>query len=1098
MTIEKNGGTRARQAVELLCQALWDHRVVEASPQEWYRAGIRMALRVVAIRFAEARRLLPLWSPVYEASYSLGGLWRQLELGARSSKGELAIRHSAWPRLQALFRLVHGGSPHPRLTIRAYGGELLEPGDRDAGGAISRALWCFEQAGHSISDAVTHDFLSGLLMAARGRPVPFSRLSADYVGVLYQAFLEGEPGVTPQGGFTLGLSRRGRKSSGAFYTPGSLASAIAEKTLAPVCHAGAELRPPEALLQLRVLDPAMGSGAFLVAALRYLSQVVVASIRRHGRLEPLGGKTIVRWGPGREVELPLDATDETFEDYLLVHVRRHVVECCLYGVDLDPTSVELARFSLWLETMDRRLPFTFLSHKLKVGDSLVGASLTDLAIYPLAAWRSWPGEGQEHLRSQAEVQLARIASAARNPPLPLADGGGSATTIRARLARKLERVHRMPVQLADEKRLAYQRQVLESSELTTLKRALDSWCSLWFWPAEAPLEGTLPEDWYGGPALPTTRVLDIATRHAFFHWELEFPEVFARRRPGFDILLGNPPWEVLRSQGEQGDTRHRQLANFLALRHRPAMKFQRALGASLGHLPYQFQGQGDTNTYKLFLEQSFHLLRTDGRLGFVVPAGIHADAGTGELRRLLVTRGRWEWLYGMDNRRRVFPIDSRFRFAAIVVQKGGRTKQIAASFLNSSVEGWTHPASTRWEDLAVPAPPSRGPAPPLCDATSRSARQALSVLVMAPGRALARGRSNYRCRYRREVSAGGAGKIFHERPHWPDADMNALGLLCNGPGPGVALPVFQGAMIQPYSFLGASWDPHARRWSPGADWSVPGPVARFYMAPELARTRVVPEFKVAVRRITNATNTRTIIATLVPPLPCSDKAAVLDTENPVTLLLLLASLNSVCADTIARVRCVSTQFDRHHLEGLELPRPEDLAMRELATLVLRLAAPHPWFAPLWLSLRHSLSLAPATWGGHFIHAPEMRRHAMAAIDALVAQGYGLSQDDLAGLLSDCGHPAKLLEQRDFVATLDPRGFWRVDRHLPPEERQTGLALTYHRLLLNRGPAALLDALGMDLSAPAELSWRNCETAAESVDQVRRSLAPEPGPGTRLL
>ena len=168
--------------------------------------------------------------------------------------------------------------------------------------------------------------------------------------------------------------------------------------IAPVDNADAPTaawtpKKPEEILALKVCDPAVGSGSFPVAALRFLTDALYRSLEHHGRLRDEGNKTVIALAEGRESAgrldedlLPCRPTDADFEPRLKARLRRYVVERCLYGVDLDPLAIELCRLALWIETMDRELPFSFLDHKFKCGNALVGAWFDRFRHYPVMAW----------------------------------------------------------------------------------------------------------------------------------------------------------------------------------------------------------------------------------------------------------------------------------------------------------------------------------------------------------------------------------------------------------------------------------------------------------------------------------------------------------------------------------------------------------------------------------------------------------------------------------------------------------------------------------------------------------------------------------------
>ncbi len=211
-----------------------------------------------------------------------------------------------------------------------------------------------------------------------------------------------------------------RKGAGTFYTRPQLAVPTARRALQRLCYEPAEQatdestdltsvskwlpRRPEDILALKVCDPAMGSGSFLVAALRYLTDALVESLHFNGRLHARPDGAICKLADGlpldhpsqETVPVPLDHPE--FDERLRARLKRHVVERCLYGVDIDPLAVELARMALWVETMDRRLPFGFLDHKLRCGNSLVGCWFDRFQDYPVMAFERNDAGDKNHDR----------------------------------------------------------------------------------------------------------------------------------------------------------------------------------------------------------------------------------------------------------------------------------------------------------------------------------------------------------------------------------------------------------------------------------------------------------------------------------------------------------------------------------------------------------------------------------------------------------------------------------------------------------------------------------------------------------------------------
>ena len=224
-----------------------------------------------------------------------------------------------------------------------------------------------------------------------------------------------------------------RKGSGSFYTRPGLAVPTVQRTLRPLAYdppAGADgksdtsapparwtPKAPEQILDLTVCDPACGSGTFPLAALRFLTEALYASLQHHRRIEPDGARSLVRLLGSHDDErsqqerladelIPCRPDDDSFEPRLKAVLRRHVVERCIYAVDLDPLAVELCRLSLWIETMDRTLPFGFLDHKVKCGNSLIGAWFDQFQHYPVMAWKNREGGDKNHSNG---VHLAKGA-----------------------------------------------------------------------------------------------------------------------------------------------------------------------------------------------------------------------------------------------------------------------------------------------------------------------------------------------------------------------------------------------------------------------------------------------------------------------------------------------------------------------------------------------------------------------------------------------------------------------------------------------------------------------------------------------------------------
>ncbi|MFQ5741381.1 MAG: Eco57I restriction-modification methylase domain-containing protein, partial [Acidobacteriota bacterium] len=347
-------------------------------------------------------------------------------------------------------------------------------------------------------------------------------------------------------------------------------------------------KTPEQILSLKVCDPAMGSGSFLVSALRYLTEALLESLHYHGRLEARADRTLCRLADGKPAEdpsqelLPVPHDHPEFEDRLRARLKRHVVERCIYGVDIDPLAVELARMSLWVETMDPRLPFGFLDHKLKCGNSLVGCWFDRFQDYPVMAWEREGGDKTHnqfvsHYREyeirrggkkgqterRGDPWTAAIKEGRKRAKLEMADwitgqkafqflpAGRTPEGVHDQTLAVFGRLHSLSVHETERQAEIFSEEIIADSDLRRLTEAFHTWCAIWFWPGDKIDDAPLPSNFLQPPEGTNEIVGDLAARHRFFHWELEFPDVFARAGSGFDALLGNPPWEIQSQSGRQ-------------------------------------------------------------------------------------------------------------------------------------------------------------------------------------------------------------------------------------------------------------------------------------------------------------------------------------------------------------------------------------------------------------------------------------------------------------------------------------------------------------------------------------------------------------------
>jgi hypothetical protein len=553
-----------------------------------------------------------------------------------------------------------------------------------------------------------------------------------------------------------------RKGSGTFYTRPQLAGPIARRALRELAYEGETPRKPEEILALKVCDPACGSGSFLLAALRFLTNALVESLHHHDRLLPNPTGVIVRLADGQAATKLADETipkpigDPDFNDYLRAYLRRHIVERCLYGVDLDQLAVELARLSLWIETMDPRLPFGFLDHKIKVGNALVGCWFDRFQDYPTMAWereggdgsherfvnhfREYTGKGKnagekkrkgdkwtfaiKERRALVRAEIAILRKARTQQVFRFLEEQLTPAGAHDHLLGVFETLHRLPIQDADERRRVYEQQFGSGTAYHQLRRAFDTWCALWFWPGDLIGSAPMPADFLQ-PSVQAQQIVSLLRqKYRFFHWELEFPDVFTGPRSGFSAVIGNPPWDTVQPASKEffsnfdplyrrygkEEAKDRQveyfnlspglesewlaynasfkgLANWMKQVAEP-FRDEGTLFADIARPsfcdpvhPFTRQGSGKPYTYRMFLEASHTLLARGGHLAMLTPSGIYSDQGSGDLRTLFLEKSRWSHLYAFQNERFIFEaVHHAFKIAFVHVEKGGTPGELVTRF----------------------------------------------------------------------------------------------------------------------------------------------------------------------------------------------------------------------------------------------------------------------------------------------------------------------------------------------------------------------------------------------------------------------------------
>jgi hypothetical protein len=538
----------------------------ERDPQALYGGLITVMLRLVFLLYAEDTDLMPN-EPVFEQNYKLTTLLAQLQRDAANYPDTMEQRYGAWSGICSLFRLVYMGGGPTADYLPARKGQLFKP----IAFPWLETPW--------ISDAVVLAVLSNLLIV-KGERINYRALDVRQIGSVYEGVMEfavariAGPCIglrsKAQGGkkpFTTaidlaellalpGAKRKAwleeqaqtdlpakaatalkearneqelvaalapridrrlfegvqaagslvfqpteeRRRSGSHYTPAQLTRLTVADALRPWLERHGHRPTPEDILKLRICDPAMGSGAFLVELCRFLAELLVKA-----------------WGQNLPKELM--PSGSAYGEEPLIYARRLVAQGCLYGVDKNPFAVNLARLSLWLVTLSKNLPFTFVDHALKEGDSLVG------------------------------VSMDRIEEATAAIQLGLFDG--PPRSILQNLAAAREAV--FSVDSRNDADAEYKQKKLEEQQAVsdTIRQVGDLLVAAFFQGGNAKARVNLQEERIRelNKGMSAEQIKAIRAELGAgpkgirpFHWELEFPEVFQNGRGGFDAFVGNPPF----------------------------------------------------------------------------------------------------------------------------------------------------------------------------------------------------------------------------------------------------------------------------------------------------------------------------------------------------------------------------------------------------------------------------------------------------------------------------------------------------------------------------------------------------------------------------
>jgi hypothetical protein len=966
----------------------------EVIAQQYYQELLRLVYRMIFLLTVEEReRLHPkgtLKKPrdLYFEGYSMIRIrTRAIRRTAYDRYGDL------WDGLKITFRGLARGET--RLGLPALGGLFGEdqtPTILDTSienrfllSAVRCLSWLEEEDGLS--------------------KVNWRDMGPEELGSVYESLLELVPQFVDSGnGFRFAnvedSKGNQRKTSGSYYTPDSLVQSLLDSALEPVIEDTIRKNPAgadRALLKLSIIDPACGSGHFLLGAARRLA-VHVARIRAQGT-----------------------PTAEEFEKAL-----RQVISKCIYGVDRNPMALELARTALWLEAVSPDAPLSFLDHHLVCGDGLLG--LIDLSVLkdgiPQEAFKALEGDDSRTVKvlSDQNKETLKGIKSGRDADLFTQ----SFENFKPAVVEEWIKIQEMPddtLEAVENKKKAFQKyqQTAWNVSSDPIGLAADMYVAAFMARKTQPDAMKIPTSEHLGKVLSGAKidesivrfVREQARRHRFLHWKLKFPDVF--KKGGFEVVLGNPPWERIKLQEEEFfSSRDPAIANARnkaerqrlidGLSNEPMGSAGRQLFESFVEAKheaeatsvfahqecrYPLTGTGDVNTYALFAETFLNLLSKTGRSGVIVPSGIASDDTTKAFFGH-ISSGKLVSLIDFENRKGIFPgVHKSFKFCLLTL---GLAPSANLSFFltdTSQIGDKRRRFSLTPEEFSLLNPNTK-----TCPIFRSQYDAELTKKIYKRVPVL----------INETIPEGNPWGVSFARLFDMATDSDCFRTKDRLKEMKEPVPLYEAKMIHQFDHRFATYaddsNEGARDVTPEekADpnfrvtpryW-----VERSEVEERLAKKNWPHPWLMGWRDITNSTNERTVIASLVPRVGVGDKFLLMFPKCSIgfaRMLCLLADQNCLVHDFVARQKLGGTSFKYHYKKQVATLPPSAYSDAHLEFIVPRV------LALIWpSSLKYELETIPDVL--RFIVNETEFHNARYEIDAFYFARYGLSREEVSYVL----------------------------------------------------------------------------------------------------
>ena len=1018
--------------------------------QDYYRELLRLVYRLLFLFVAEDRDLLH--AP--DATDAQRGIYR----------------HYSTRKLRDVAANLTGTRHHDlyealRLVMRLLGGE--RDGGQALGLPVLGSMLFSDAAMTHIIDAklANRDLLEAVRAIStihdrdvqRLRSVDFKNLGSEELGSVYESLLELHPVVNVDAR-TFSLATAGgneRKTTGSYYTPTSLINALLDSALDPViadavAEGGTRAAIEARLLDLKICDPACGSGHFLIAAANRLAKRLAQ----------------VRTGE-----------DEPTPD-VVTTAKREVIANCVYGVDLNGMAVELCKVNLWLESLDPGKPLTFLDSRIRQGNSLLGTTPALMAGgIPEDAFPTKSGliEGDEYKYVKALRKRNRDERKEREAGVrQLGLFGGALPADYGHLASASVALAAMPDDDMDALRAKEARfkALANDPEYVKGKFLADLWCAVFVWHKRTDAtfaDGTpvpppptdrdyrrVSENPLADEHAPLRRyTAELADRYDFLHWHTTYPEVF--RVPedvepdavtgwqgGFDAVLGNPPWEHTElKEKEFFAERAPEIANASGAKRKKMIKklpetdpqlwdeYAEAKREADGYSHmvrndgmYPLTGLGRINTYQLFAELVRFVTGPSGRTGIIIPSGIATDDTTKYFFNDLMQTHSLSSLYDFENRQGLFPaVDSRMKFSLVTMTGADVAAQEAefAFFLHRVADlkdDWRRFALSA-EDIAR-LNPNTGTM-----ATFRSQRDAETtkaiyrrVPVLIEEATEGEGGNPWGVSFKQGLfNMTSDSDKFRTQDELAAAGYRLQGnhFVKSGAPDAHYLPLYEAKMMHQFTHRWATYEADGSTRDMTLDeLRDPSalPLPRYWVDIKHVKAQTSDSWLLAHRKTARSTDERTMIVSPLPISAVGDKAPLFFVNEPSKALLLTGVLNSLACDYAMRQKLGATDISQFYAKQLPVIPPHTYTQALPDFIVPRV-----------------LELTYTAWdlqafaqdvgydGPPFVWDDERRFWLRCELDALYFHLYGVSRADADYIMETF----PIVKRKDIKRTADADG-----------------------------------------------------------------------------